>query len=265
MDSIIAAIITGVAAVLAALVGARWGSNRTYKNLALAAEETNKSIQEQSLQSFGWKARGATSRLEVVDSAGDSKVNRTWKSIQPNDGFRLTHIPGRYWLGTPGAKVLREPKLYGTENYPKEVSLVTTVSPAGKQGAYRVEIANSLTEDDPPLDFGIEIRYERGVLMNKAEVEKAYAGEVFKRDYHAFDLDFLVDRLTIEVVFPQGLRVRAYPAVFFGRSELANDRELQRVKAGFDSTSRGGRFVIDQPIIGLRYLIYWSPPKVVNT
>ena len=62
-------------------------------------------------------------------------------------------------------------------------------------------------------------------------------------------------------MFPENSGFVVYPGVFFGYSELSHDRELQRTRPGFVETGNGGRFVIKQPLVGIRYVVYWAAPS----
>lgn len=65
----------------------------------------------------------------------------------------------------------------------------------------------------------------------------------------------------LEVIFPAGVAVTAYAGVFVARTENVYDKEFQRVKAGFKRTKQGGVFDINGPLVGFRYLIYWTLPR----
>ena len=95
--------------------------------------------------------------------------------------------------------------------------------------------------------------------MTKEEAAETYAKDLFKKEYHSFDVRFTIDELEIETEFPEGYNVRAFPGVFLRGSETWHDLELQRIKEGIEATSRGARLKIREPRIGYRYLIFWEP------
>ena len=95
--------------------------------------------------------------------------------------------------------------------------------------------------------------------MTKEQAVETYAGDLFKKEYFGFDVRFPTDQAEIEIKFPQGYNVRAFPGVFLAASETWHDLELQRIKEGIKPTSRGARLKIKEPRIGYRYLIFWVP------
>jgi hypothetical protein len=65
--------------------------------------------------------------------------------------------------------------------------------------------------------------------------------------------------LEIEIEFPENYTVNAFSGVFFGPTENMHNIELNRVKKGFQKVNRAFRFRIDNPLMGFRYLIHWTP------
>lgn len=251
MVEIIAALITGVASLASGWYGGnRSGKKKLQSQFELQAEANAKSFQDGLVDRFGWKAASCRSFMEVFNTEGDARCTRSWRGVQPNDGISISHMPGMFWTGTPGSSIRKYPEVEVVGEFPKHVSIVKSTEFA-QECKYRVEIVGSLTHDDPLLDFDLTVEYEKTVLMTSAEVEKAYASDVFKNDYMAFDVEIPIDEIEIEVAFPPESGFKAFPCVFFGSSELVHNKELQRTSSGFHETGNGGVFVIKHPFVGL--------------
>jgi len=192
-----------------------------------------------------------------VDREGGTKAIRGWKGIRLRQGTVMAQIPGRLWVDTPGGTIKSDPRLVTHTDLGKNISLVIRKKTA-TECDYAVEITGYLTGDDPSLDYEIEVNYSKVVLMTKNEVQASYASASFKFDYHSFDVEYPIESLDLEVIFPQGFAVTAYGGVFQGRTENLDAQEFQRVQKGFTRNNRGGRFSIKKPAIGFRYFIYWS-------
>ena len=258
---ILVASISAIGVIIAAWISVRRKNRKVVQveskidRLEVQQQETAKSLEEELIERYGFKAESITSQSETLNSEGDVRVTRGWKGIKVSPGVTLAYIPGHFWMGTPGASIKKGPTIIGAA-FPKAIRPVATRQ--GNNCDYRMEITGSLTSDDPPLDYGLQIEYEKAVLMSRQDVEAAYKDDDFKQDYHSFDVDIPTDRLELEVVFPQGISVTTFPGVFYGRSELVHEKEYNRVKHGFEATPRGGRFIIDGPLVGFRYFIYWT-------
>jgi transcriptional regulator with XRE-family HTH domain len=206
---------------------------------------------------LGWKAAKIESCFEIVDLKGNAIARRVFRGIQPEPGIILNHIPGQIVMLTPGSRIVSGPKLADLSAQAKGLDLVVKRHGDAIQ-SYRVLVANGLASDDPPLSFSIETRFERAVLMTTEEVRDAYASDEFQWDYFSYDVVVPTDLLTLEVSFPRETTVELFPNVFFAWSELVCHPELRRTRNGFDVTPNRARFVVRNPRIGFRYLIYWT-------
>jgi hypothetical protein len=265
--TIAAAILAAITAIIAAFI-AKGRSERKVKDakkLELERKEAEKleleKLKTMADETSDRRAREAYSKIEILNRDGDSKTTMRWTGIKVSDGTILTHLSGRIWALTPGATIRNKPRLTTSKGFPKSISLVPTKD-TPTEFEYNIEIVGNLTPKEPPLDYETEAELSKAVLMDKESVDAAYSKDPFKLDYHIFDVDFVIDRLTLEVVFPENFPVTAYASVFWGHTEIAYDAEFQRVTTGFKQTTRGGRFVIEKPRLSCRYLIYWTvPPK----
>ena len=215
---------------------------------------------EKAAQDYGWRAQACTSSLSILNRQGDSRVKRAWQGIRSRR--EVANIPGRFFLATPGGSIAeRGPRFIEPTNFPKAVTWNREIKQSNgvHEIEYTVTITNSLTPHDPPLNYGIEVDYERGVLMNLQAVKDAYANDAFKWDYHSVKVAFPVAQLTIEVEFAEDFGFKTFPSVFYGH-ENYHDLEFQRVRNGFVRGLRS-MFRIEEPMPGFEYLIYWKLPS----
>ena len=255
----------GLAAIIAALIAGGFtvvNEIRRRKRSETREAQLRRTV-EQTLEDtpygYGLRAAVTYSKVEVLNSDGDSRVTRGWRGLKVTPGISLAYIPGGFWIATPGSSIKQDPKLTKTpRNFPKEISL-TVVERSEQSCQYRLDVAGSLTPNDPPLDCEIQIEYSRAVLTTLKAVQEAYSGDVIKRDYHSVDVDFPADHLELEVIFPANFVVKTFLMVCLGRSELVHELETKRVQDGFAPSERGATFAIEKPSFGFRYLIYWTP------
>jgi hypothetical protein len=169
----------------------------------------------------------------------------------------LDHIPGKIIMLTPNAEIEEGPRLVHVKRRRSDLDLKIT-SKTQKRYTYKLWIAKGLSPDDPPLDFAVETRFRHAVLMNTKEVEEAYASDTFKWDYFSHDADIPMDTLILEVKFPNSIRISLFATVFMNWSEFICHKEFARVSRGFRANSSSARFVINRPVNGFRYAIYWK-------
>lgn len=262
LTAIVSAVVSGI------LSG--WAGNALGKRSKAEEVEEKEEIATQSAKSlrsdeaesrFGWKAETVSSRMRIINEEGDSVVRRCWRNITPSEGVEISHLGGTFWVGTPGGVISSPPELNMPNNFPKNVEL-NYVRENDQRYRYNVEILGSLTEHDPPLDYDVVVEYEGNVLMDENEIKEAYKDDIFKYDYFVFDVHTPVDELVLEVNFPRTVETNLYPGVFFGDSEIQNDQELQRIRGGFETNSTRARLTVDNPLLGFRYFIYWTPPSI---
>lgn len=265
METIIAALISGVAVIVAAIIAAR--ERRRAKDAETNVEQLEKSIaetsglcQEDYLRRYAFKAASVTDVRTIKDLQGTVEQLRQYHGVKIMDkGISLASLPGRVWVA-PG-RIVEDPSLVAPTNFSKAVTLAIK-SRAPDRCEFTVEIAGGLTEADPGLDYGFRTTYSRGVVMTKEEVEQAYREHVFKNEYQSFDVDFPLDELELCVKFPERYRVECFPAVFVGYSERMHNLELERAKGGLKVTPTEARLRVKEPLLGFRYAIYWlAPPE----
>lgn len=218
--------------------------------------ESAKSIHSDLSENFGWKAKKLISKMTVLNKQGDARFLRSWKGIQITTGETRSRLPGYFWSSPAGS--LKSPPVLSLPNeFPKKVDL--QIEKIGNERCeFYADIAGSLTDYDPPLDYDIHWEQKGTTLLNSEAVKEAYKDDHFKYDYFSYYVGPPpIEKLILEVNFPFDVTAEFYSAVFDGRTEYQVDKEFQRTRTGLDKLPSGARFTIEEPLIGLTYLIYW--------
>lgn len=261
---IVGAIIVAIAAVIGAVIGAI-SSQRSRSRLRKVEAETldvSESLRDDVIGTFGYKISFVSSKMRMTNMQGTTEVTRSYRDVKVvRSGVTITHIPGRVWVEHPTGKIATCPQFIGMPSLPAKAVELKIVEAKDKECVFNVEVTGGLTDNDPGFDYEFQTTYSKGICVTREEMEEAYKQADFKKEYHSFDVVTPIDILDVEVVFPEGYRVQAYPVVFYLNSELIINRELERVKAGFDKTATSAKFRVEQPKIGFRYAIYWLPPS----
>lgn len=270
MDStIIAAIIAGLfgVATAAATALAGWANNRrrlaetrrsqAEKETLDVSQAAQSALRETSL----YNANSVVSTMVMTDFDGRTEVTKRYSSIKVNPrAGTINSIPGRSWVIHPAGEIIRGPELDGAPTLPTKYVELKIVSADKKVAEFNIEVTGGLTANDPAFDFGVKTVYSKGMCIDSEEMALAYNDDLFKFEYHSFDVTFPIGLLDLEVIFPGKYLVQVFPMVFNLNSEDQNGKELERVRGGFNKTAKGATFRIDEPTVLFRYAIYWIPP-----
>ena len=225
-----------------------------------AVDQALDSLGKQLSVRYGLSAELTSIRVEISDLAGNTSITRSWKGLSVRSDFQIPYLPGKIWADNPG-KITSPAKLldYKLAN-PNKVVRIDDVKtePNGNYASFKVDIVGGLYAADGPLDYAYESKITHMFHMSEAETKEAYKENPFPFEYMAITLDVVVSRLELEIVFPDGFLVVPKPAVFYGLSEIMHNRELGRVEFGFNN--QRARCSINEPLLGLSYLVYWMPP-----
>lgn len=265
---IIAAIIGALAVVVASVITAIVqiiNNRRTKKRLNQTEDvlvEGLRLLEKEYVESCGYKTKTVSMKMRMMDLQGKTEITTSHQGIKViRKDLAITHIPGGVWVQHPDGHIVKKPHLMSQSSLTKSVELSDiNLREDRKKCTFKVEITGGLTSTDPPFDFEDRAITSKGVCVTKEEMEETYKSDEFKKEYHSFDVVFPLDLLVIEVEFPKGYSVQSYPIVFYSQSELVNDKELDRVKTGFQRLATGARFIVDKPLVNFRYAIYWIPP-----
>lgn len=223
------------------------------------AQSAAKAVQNSMLERFGFKVTSASFFADIIDMDGTSKMEWKWNGVRiTRQSARLFHIPGMVWYSTPRAKITEYPVLT-KKIFSRDVKLAH-LTRTDKECQFQIEISGGLAYEDPELSYEYRAEAFASFLMSREEVEATF--EPFKKEFFSIDVVTPLDRVDLEVTFPEGFLVDTYPGVFMGTvlsDGLMHGEELRRIEDGFIKTSRGAKFTIAEPLIGFRYLIYWVP------
>jgi hypothetical protein len=282
MDPIYVPIVVAVIALIGVVFATVWGNRQ--KVLAIKAElqyqeatealrkaesaarAAAESVAERSSEQYGYKARSVSIVLEVINLDGDVRVTKTYIGVKILTGMTLSHLPHKASVASPtgvlaGPTILRRKEADAGGPFTKGLSL--QYKPEGPQlAAEIVVIDGSLDSTDPPLTYELQYNARNAILMWREQVEEAYRGDSFQKEYHSFLPSFPTDRLDMEVRFPDGYACEFFAAVFLSSEEFIHQQETARVRPGLSRVDHGARLSVEKPLIGFRYAIYWeSPPQ----
>jgi predicted nucleotide-binding protein with TIR-like domain len=213
------------------------------------------------LDRYGVSAQLSSTSITVTDLDGSATVRRKLQGIKVSGPIKIDQIPGTIAPSARNGRILKHPTLINKVKYKKPVVITQRVK-EDNLSVFDVVIKGSLTQADPKLDFEYESSMTKAFLMTREEVEKTYRHENFKYEYVSLKTEMLTDRAELEISFPKGYPVELKPGVFFGdESESMHEAELNRVIAGFKQKAGSATFVINKPLLGFNYIIYWISPR----
>jgi hypothetical protein len=265
-SAITVAWITSLLGLLGVAIGAV-SATRQKRQAEIAEIGSQKSGKQQArelISRFGVKIGTASIRAEIQNNQGDALLTRTLRGFQIlNDNITIGAIPFRLNAEAPQAKLLPQFSVNATSSgptgggaYPKDVRLgQVSLTDGDRAVSGMFEVTGTLSRFDPPLDLVLTLKVSAGYVMSTP----AYA-EGFPHEYHSWTPDLPTEALEIEIEFPELYRPQVFAGVFFGGTETMHNAELSRIQAGLERLPRGARLRIEEPVVGLSYLIYWKGP-----
>jgi hypothetical protein len=196
----------------------------------------------------------------IVDLDGSAIIRRKLQGIKVSGPIKIDQIPGRIAPGTRNGRITKHPAFIREVKFRKPVLLKPRVE-EDNLSIFDVVIKGSLTQTDPKLNFEYESSITKSFLMTREEVEKAYQKQDFKYEYISLRMEMPTEKAELDICFPKGYPVKLFPGVFFGESESMHDSELNRVAKGFTRTPNRARFMVNKPVVGFNYIIYWASPS----
>jgi len=222
-------------------------------------ESASKDIGELVTEHFIHKIGSLSITHRLIDLEGRTKSEWKWDEIQIiRQGARLPVLSHDMWFSS-GATITRGPECSG-ENRSLSMDIYERKSNSWK---CQMIIPGALQYGES-LSYSLSAEIDKGFLVTKEEVEKST--EEFKREYWAFCVVSLMEKLELEVSFPEGYSVKCNVGVSLGpiiRSEVSMDgEELSRIRGNkwFVTSNGSARLTVMKPLIGFSYLIYWIPP-----
>jgi hypothetical protein len=219
-------------------------------------EVSSRAFEEQMKQKYGVSAKGLGSRCEILNLNGDGKIVRTWTGLKVGPGVTMDALPGHFEVSSPGARIVGEPRLSLPAAFGKTLKLDVTLRTATRC-EYVVRAIGSLKSDDSPLDYSVEISFEKAFAMWSEDIDAAYGrGPGFPFEYHGISVEMPADLLTLEVLFPEGYSTESNANIFFLGSEVTYAGPAARLNP--DRNGRLTRLDIVPPLLGFRYIIFWK-------
>lgn len=213
------------------------------------------------LDRYGVSAALSSTSVTVTSLDGSAIVRRKLQGIKVSGPIKIDQIPGTIAPSARNGRILKHPTFINKVKYKKPVVITQRIK-KDKLSVFDVVIKGSLTQADPKLDYEYESSMSKAFLMTREEVEKTYRRENFKYEYVSLKTEMLTDKAELEIAFPSGYPVELKPGVFFGdESETMHEAELNRVINGFKKSADSARFVINKPLVGFNYIIYWISPR----
>jgi hypothetical protein len=97
--------------------------------------------------------------------------------------------------------------------------------------------------------------------MSNEAIAAAYKDSSLKKEYQEVESVTPTKHLELDVRFPAGFQVKAFPGVFLLGTETLHASELNRIRSGFEEVGNSVRLKVENPLPGFSYLIYWTPAR----
>jgi hypothetical protein len=226
-------------------------------------EVSSRAFEEQMKQKYGISATTLASRCEILNTNGDAKIVRSWTGLKLAAGVTMDRLPGHFVVAGPGARISGKPKLNAPLSFVKNLTLEVTLD-TPTRCEYVVRTIGPLNSDDPPLNYSVEISFEKAFAMWSEDIEAAYGGaKNFPFEFHGISVELPADDLLLEVSFPENYFTDSFANIFFMGSEETYGGPASKLNA--DRIGRLTRLQVKPPLLGFRYIIFWKgSPKVVT-
>lgn len=208
---------------------------------------------------YGVVAEELCMKVEIFDLNGTTKITRSWSSLKIILDFPIPYLPGKLNTDKPGHITLpARLTSYNFTDSNKDVQL-RDVETDGNTSKFKFEIVGGFYKDDGDLDYTYESEATQMFRMSKEEMEVAYGNSLFPYELMSLTPDIVVNELRIEIIYPSDFVVTPHPGVFYGQTEIMHNQELRKVKFGFNN--QRASYIVKEPLIGLTYFVFWTPPS----
>ena len=199
----------------------------------------------------------------VLNLQGDCKTTST-ETFTVGD-LQLAYIDRRLQV-PPG--VTRSAPVITVEGLPAGTNAPLGYKDAGGLRTYQVNFAPPLHKTLQLVSMKIGETIEKGIFMDQASTP---VHPIFRSKVESISLLVVepIDRLELSATFPPGYGVGGalQISVRYGRTATVHDIEEQRLKSNgaLKPDNNGGqqtlRLVVDLPMMGLQYYLFWEPPQ----
>lgn len=254
-SEVIAAAITGVATLLAAVIGV-WAVRQ-------------KRERRKDEDAFRTAPRLSTSTHRVVtvesrtefDEQGCGRHVRRWLGLKTEQSLQNLRIPYRMSATGPHGSIGR-PVVKETDG-----SLLTATWHGEVESAVVVEGSIVLNGFFTPktgfVGYQLEQTFEHAFFTSRKEAEAAYREDEWRTEYIGISIRDPIETLKMSVAFPPAYGEMKPPptaVVFIGASERVHRLETERVGAALTVTGTLAVLAVDKPLEGMQYAIAWMPP-----
>jgi hypothetical protein len=216
----------------------------------------------QVARSFGMRFRTVRREHDVLNIQGDCRTTSTESFLV--DELQLSYIERR--LQVP-PNVTRSAAVITIEGLPPGTNAPTKVQDIGATRTYGVNFTPALHQTLEAATLKIEETIEKVIFMSQ-QVTPVHP--TFKSKVESISLLVVepIEILELSVTFPYGYAVggASQICVCYGRTPTVHDQEMQRLRSdcALKPENKDGRqslrLVVETPIMGLQYYLYWEPP-----
>lgn len=247
-----------LAALITAAAGVGGGVLERVKRVAAERKldvRAAQSVHDQLIQKYGFKIREQMLKVKIEDETGRTKVRREFLDLEVvTEGFRLRTL-AHYSENT------------GSSSSPIDLEVMNEANVQigsrprqwfGGHGVAEIGFNPDGLQKGRPVSYALTYECEGGLLTKKADISQRYSDELFKMEYYTARAQFPVDKMVIELEFPDGRPCACSPVVFLPRSEVSMQRLGEEIEKRFSRNHRGARLEIAQPLIEFGYGICWQ-------
>ena len=261
---LLAAVFTALFTTATTFVAFLWGvwQKKKVERAESTIASTNKLLENRLVERIGYNIRSITHTVNISDLDGTLNLSFKWQDLRLiRQDAALTHIPGGMRFNPATSKFSRYPVI-PRQSFVRRLELVP-LEQTESSSEYQIEIAGGLNYGEK-LNLECSAEVKGAFFMTREEVEQ-HAPRSFKKEYHSFSVVTPVERIEIDITFPEGYAVEAFPGVCIGSvlsDKYMHNEELGRIEKNqwFQKSNTSASLQIDEPIIGFSYLIYWMPP-----
>jgi hypothetical protein len=251
-DPITAALIAaGAALVGTGLKGWTWYKDRAS---ARATEKAVDSAVAVSATKAPFEIDAVLVSVAVTNNAGDIVTKQRVRGLNVRRGSRVRTLPSD--CRTTGTFVKDKPPLLLSASR-DDISFEATFRDE-HQYECELRIHGELADDDPPFNYEYTFEASAGALVDHSEIKSRWGQDPLPFEFIHEIVSVPIKLLEMKVTFPMGVTLQPFPFVTYGDSPTGPREELRRVKAGFTVSQGTAMLSLNEPKVGLRYMICWD-------
>jgi len=210
----------------------------------------------------GFAIQETVIRWELLDLEGT--VRQTWlhRGVTVREDFALEAIRLGVFTPGPAESVEVEPPTLSYEGVRPgaEYRLRASVNPRGEIEVSLQNARGGRLEIDGG-SFGVSRVMAHAARVWREDVESAFEKDRIQYEYARAQAISPTRVLKLEVGFPPGYAVQAFPLVFKGSGEVLDDSAARAGALSFEFSGNGGTLEVTDPTDGRFYGIGWTSPS----